>query len=113
MLRDGDDAAAGGGGGGDFFFQGSKAVDAYEMDAAGVAERGNLGAANNLKGETYTTATSFYKHGSVDGSGSEEMILATMPPPQQPRHALAAATDEQAAAVAGIVRTTEVYVTVR
>jgi hypothetical protein len=63
------------------------------------------------KGGTYSTVTSFYKNGSAEGSGSEEMILGGGPGPTLtlPPHALT--TDE--AAVRGIVRTTEVRVTVR
>lgn len=66
---------------------------------------------SNGKGETYSTATSFYKHGSADESGSEERILGQVPGPgvvQLPPHAIT--TDEVAR---GIVRTTEVRVTVK
>ncbi|KAL2163203.1 hypothetical protein VTH06DRAFT_5259 [Thermothelomyces fergusii] len=82
------------------------AVDSYELHPGFRGLPGeNLA---NAGGETYSTATSFYKQAS-DGSGSEERILgataeATVPAP--PPHAIT--TDER-----GIVRTTEVRVSVR
>lgn len=85
-------------------------VHEYELET-GIRNSGDDNLAN-AKGETYSTATSsFYKHGSADGSGSEERILGQVPGPgvvQLPPHAIT--TDEVAR---GIVRTTEVRVTVK
>jgi hypothetical protein len=51
--------------------------DAYELESAmRLSDDATDFAAAGGKGETYSTATSsFYKHGSPNGSGSEEMIL--------------------------------------
>ncbi|EAQ83675.1 hypothetical protein CHGG_10079 [Chaetomium globosum CBS 148.51] len=82
----------------------------YELETArGSADDGNL---SNGKGETYSTATSFYKHGSAEGSGSEEMILGAAPGTLRltpPPHAVISPE----AAARGIVRTTEVRVSVK
>ncbi|KAK4156003.1 hypothetical protein C8A00DRAFT_13028 [Chaetomidium leptoderma] len=84
-------------------------ADEYELeDGIKTSGEENLSAG---KAVTYSTATSFYKHGSPAGSGSEEMILGTPghgAAIQMPPHALT--TDE---ATRGIVRTTEVRVTVK
>ncbi|KAL2168161.1 hypothetical protein VTG60DRAFT_329 [Thermothelomyces hinnuleus] len=81
-------------------------VDSYELHTGfrGSPDE-NLA---NPGGETYSTATSFYKQAS-DGSGSEEMILGTTTgatAPSPPPHAIT--TDER-----GIMRTTEVRVSVK
>ncbi|KAK4236380.1 hypothetical protein C8A03DRAFT_16974 [Achaetomium macrosporum] len=86
-------------------FQGT--INEYELEN-GMRMSGDENLSNG-KGETYSTATSFYKHGSADGSGSEERILgAPGAMPQPPPHAIT--TDE---GVRGIVMTTEVKVTVK
>ncbi|KAK3305934.1 uncharacterized protein B0T15DRAFT_435256 [Chaetomium strumarium] len=99
-LRKGTETGKGQQGGN---FQGT--VNEYELEN-GIRSDGNM---SNGKGETFSTATSFYKHGSADGSGSEERILgAAGVMPQPPPHAIT--TDE---AAHGIVMTTEVRVTVK
>ncbi|KXX76976.1 hypothetical protein MMYC01_207139 [Madurella mycetomatis] len=80
------------------------AENAYEMQSK-LAGHENGQDLPTGKGETISTAMSFYKHGSAEGSGSEEMILQG---PTMPAHAIT--TDE---AGGGIMRTTEVRVTVK
>jgi hypothetical protein len=84
----------------------------YELETAarGSADDGNL---SNGKGETYSTATSFYKHGSAEGSGSEEMILGAPPGTVRLTPPPHAKTISAEAAARGIVRTTEVRVSVK
>ncbi len=92
-----------GGKGGSKMFRGAGPVHEYELET-GIRTSGDENLANN-KAETYSTATSFYKHGSADGlSSSEERILGGRPAVPMPPHAVT--TD-------GIVRTTEVRVTVK
>ncbi len=86
-------------------FRGAGPVHEYELETA-IRTSGDENLANN-KAETYSTATSFYKHGSDGLSSSEERILGgpgSHPAVPLPPHALT--TD-------GIVRTTEVRVTVK
>jgi hypothetical protein len=90
-------------------FQGT--VNEYELEN-GMRASGDENLSNG-KGETFSTATSFYKHGSANGSGSEERILGAaggIPQPPPHAHCHAITTDE---AVHGIVMTTEVRVTVK
>lgn len=83
----------------------------FELET-GMRTSGDDNLAND-KAANYSTATSFYKHGSPNGSGSEEMILGAAPGVgvvQMPPHAL---TTDQQGGTRGIVRTTEVRVTVK
>ena len=71
-------------------------IQEFELeDELGRGSASRTAVLTNSKGETSSTATSFYKHGSTDGSGSEEMILSNSPPQQNFK---------------GILRTTEVIV---
>lgn len=84
-------------------------VNEYEMEGGMAGSDGegvNVNA--NCKGESFSTATSFYKHGSADESGSEELILST--PPEQPHVVPTEGTG--APTGRGIMKTTEVRVTV-
>lgn len=78
----------------------------YELET-GMRTSGDENLSNG-KATTYSTATSFYKHGSPNGSGSEEMILGAPGVVQMPPHAIT--TDDTGR---GIVMTTEVRVTVK
>lgn len=85
-------------------FQGT--INEYELDdgSGGRVDDRNL---SNGKGETVSTAVSFYKHASADGSGSEEMILGA--PPMQPR----TVPSDDSGRTTGILMTTEVRVSVK
>ena len=92
-----------GGKGGSKMFRGAGPVHEYELETA-IRTSGDENL-SNTKAETYSTATSFYKSDGL--SSSEERILGgpgSRPAVQMPPHALT--TD-------GIVRTTEVRVTVK
>ncbi|KAJ4291258.1 hypothetical protein N0V88_006259 [Collariella sp. IMI 366227] len=102
-ARDGGTVTGGHPGGASGIFAGPRA-DEYELEN-NIRTSGEDGTISN-KTDVYSTTTSFYKHGSADGSGSEEMILkengVSMPP--------TVATADEAAR--GIVRKTEVRVNV-
>lgn len=93
---------AGGGG----VFDGT--VHDYELQNTIMRTSGEENLAH-AKGEAFSTATSFYKHGSGDDSGSEEMILGGSPGPAMPPIAMTAEGGRDR----GIVMTTEVRVTVK
>lgn len=85
----------------------ARATNEFEMErgmAGHDSERGLQVQLGNCKGEVSSTATSFYKHGSAEESGSEEMILSTSP--VQPHSVPTEGTGR------GIMKTTEVRVTV-
>ena len=87
-------------------FRGAGPVHEYELETAIRTSDENL---SSGKGETYSTATSFYKHGNGDASSEERILGGPGGRPadvQLPPHAVT--TDER-----GIVRTTEVRVTVK